>query len=137
MKILQGTAQFCIATGPLLAIALSGSETTKTKCPDRQNQWFQQSTHLPKTQTYRKRVTWTYGLVDYGQILRWRSPISISEIKFLTPIFTTHNLLKILRRKIRGFSVSNFTQKSASPAGVPRGCFCAGMLWGREARQPP
>ena len=137
MKILQGTAQFCIATGPLLAIALSGSETTKTKCPDRQNQWFQQSTHLPKTQTYRKRVTWTYGLVDYGQILRWRSPISISEIKFLTPIFTTHNLLRFSERKIRGFSDRYFTKKSASPAGVPRGHFCAERHGCREVRQPP
>ena len=137
MKILQGTVQFCIATNPFLAIAPRYPKTTKTKRPDRENQWFQRSIHLQKTQTHRKRVTWTYGLLDSGYPLRWRSPIPKSETQFFTPIFTTHNLLKILRREIRGFSDRYFTKKSASPAGMFRGCEKDERHSCDEARPPP
>ena len=60
-----------------------------------------------------------------------------SRTRFSAFDLTTHNLLKILRREIRVSSVLNFTKKSASPAGVPRGFVCAEILWGHEAIQPP
>ena len=69
-----------------------------------------------------KRVTWTYGLAGYSHPLRWRSPINKSETQFFTLILPTHNLLKNLRREIRGFSNRYFAQKSASPAGSSWGC---------------
>ena len=149
MKILQGTVQLCIATDPFLAIASSCSENARTKCPGRENQWFQRSiqavhierdsssTHLPKTQPSSKKCPELTELLVTSLSLWWRPLISKSDTQIFTPILTTHNLLKNLRRGIRGFSDRYFTQKSASPAGVPRGCFCAERHGCGEARQPP
>ena len=137
MKFLQGTVQFCIATDPFLAIAQSDSETAKTKCSDRENQCFQQSIHLPKTQTHRKRVAWTYWLADYDHPHRWRSPIHKSETQFFISILLTHNLLKFEQRKIRGSSDRHFTKKKASPAGNSWGCEGTKKYSCDEAIPPP
>ena len=129
MKILQGTVQFCIATTPFLAIALSGLETAKTKGPYRENQWFQRwampglrpSTHLPKTHPSTKECPGLTDLLVTGHSLWWRSLIYKSDGQFFTLILLTHNLLRFSERKIRGFSDRYFTEKSASPAGMFRG----------------
>lgn len=93
--------------------------------------------HLPKTQSHRKRVIGTYGVIAFSRTLRSGQLTPKSDTQFFTPILSTHNLLRFSERKIRGFSVSHFTQKSASPAGVPRGCFYAERHGCREAVQPP
>ena len=137
MKILQGTVQFCTATDPFLAIAPACLRTPKTKCPDRENQWFQRSTHLPKTHTSSKECSGLTDSLVTAHPLRWRSLTPKSEAQFSTPILTTHNLLRFSEREIRGFSDRYFTKKSASPAGMFRGCERDDKHSCDKARPPP
>ena len=70
---------------------------TQTKCRPRPNQRFQRST----SENFAPELT---GLSDCGDPFRRRSLTHISEQPHQPQFFTTHNLLKILRRGIRGFS---------------------------------
>ena len=94
-------------------------------------------THLPKTQLPKKECPGLTDLLVTSHPLWWRSLTPISDRSFFIPIFITHNLLKNLRREIRGFSDRYFTKKSASPAGMFRGCEGIQKHSCDEARPPP
>ena len=81
-------------------------DCTQTKCRPRPNQWVQRSISPFCSLGLTRRS-------DTGDPLRWRSLTHIFGSSIQPRIFTTHNLLKILRRGIRGFSDRDCTQKNA------------------------
>ena len=105
-------------------------DCTQTKCRPRPNQWFQRSISPFCLLGLTRRS-------DTGDPFRRRSLTHISDPISQPRFLTTHNLLKILRRKARGFSDQDCTQKYRSAHAMFRGCERDEKNPGNEARPPP